>query len=388
MRGRSRWFRYAAGSMAAGAALMGWNWSRAEKPAAPAATEVLGGAERFLTHVSTDKPMYRAGEKVYVRAVMLNAADRTPVKAEQQPQFGGMIEIKGPKGDTVAGGQVQLTDSVLGLRLGGPGRDRRRRVRRQGQPSVGRQRAGRAEVRHARPTAPAARRAKSRSCVKATDRATGCRRACMPSGPRAASPRTPKSPPSPGLTASRSGPARRPWMPPAMRSCRSSCPRPSRGAKARSACVIEDGGISETAAKTIPILLQTVDLKVYPEGGDLVAGLSNWVYIEAKTPAQKPADIAGEVVDSKGNVAGKFRTRHEGRGSFRFSPAAGESYSLRITEPAGIKTSFPLPAAKAEGVTLSAWSHRTLPGQPVWMTVAVGRRRQGERDAVASARSC
>ena len=40
----------------------------------------------------------------------------------------------------------------------------------------------------------------------------------------------------------------------------------------RFAFVIEDGGVSETATKTIPILLQTVDLAIYPEGGSLVAG--------------------------------------------------------------------------------------------------------------------
>ena len=36
--------------------------------------------------------------------------------------------------------------------------------------------------------------------------------------------------------------------------------------------VIQDGGVVETASKTIPILLQTVDLEFYPEGGDLIAG--------------------------------------------------------------------------------------------------------------------
>ena len=51
------------------------------------------------------------------------------------------------------------------------------------------------------------------------------------------------------------------------------------------AFAIEDGGVVETATKTIPILLQTVDLAIYPEGGELIAGLANRVYIEARTPA-------------------------------------------------------------------------------------------------------
>src|SRR5207244_1477231 len=107
------------------------------------------------------------------------------------------------------------------------------------------------------------------------------------------------------------------------------------------AMIIEDGGTVETATKTIPILLQTLDLAIYPEGGDLIAGLTNRVYIEGRTPSQKPADITGVVVNAAGREVGTFRTEHEGRGRFSFVPTRGEAYSLRITEPAGIRTSFP-----------------------------------------------
>src|SRR5688572_15761492 len=37
------------------------------------------GPERYLTHVSTDKPIYRIGEKVYVRGVVLRADSHSPV---------------------------------------------------------------------------------------------------------------------------------------------------------------------------------------------------------------------------------------------------------------------------------------------------------------------
>ena len=101
------------------------------------------------------------------------------------------------------------------------------------------------------------------------------------------------------------------------------------------AWIIEDGGVVETATKTIPILLQTVDLTMYPEGGDLVAGLPDRVYLEAFTPAKKPADLAGVIVDGKGNEVATFRTEHEGRGRFDLKPAKGEKYTLKITQPAG-----------------------------------------------------
>src|SRR5207249_8284399 len=64
------------------------------------------------------------------------------------------------------------------------------------------------------------------------------------------------------------------------------------------AMIIQDGGAVETATKTIPILLQTLDLGIYPEGGDLIAGLPNRVYLEGRTPAERPADMSVVVLNA------------------------------------------------------------------------------------------
>src|ERR1051326_7461199 len=48
-------------------------------PLPPQIAGGASGAERYLTHVSTDKPIYRSGEKVYVRAVVLNAMSHYPM---------------------------------------------------------------------------------------------------------------------------------------------------------------------------------------------------------------------------------------------------------------------------------------------------------------------
>src|SRR2546427_3075490 len=48
--------------------------------AAPAQTAAeAGGVERYLIHVSTDKPIYRSGERLYVRGVLLRADGHTPI---------------------------------------------------------------------------------------------------------------------------------------------------------------------------------------------------------------------------------------------------------------------------------------------------------------------
>src|SRR5687768_18588832 len=69
----------------------------------PGLTETLGGADRYLTYVSTDKPMYRPGETMHVRGVVLHHATRHPLAADKP--LDAMIEVIGPKGDSVASGQ-------------------------------------------------------------------------------------------------------------------------------------------------------------------------------------------------------------------------------------------------------------------------------------------
>ncbi len=136
------------------------------------------------------------------------------------------------------------------------------------------------------------------------------------------------------------------------------------------AMIIEDGGVVETASKSIPILLQTVDLTIHPEGGELVAGLPNRVYVQGLTPAKKPADLAGVVVDDEGHEVAKFRSEHEGRGRFTFTPAIHAHYVLKITEPSGIKTTYPLPEAKPSGAVLYSPQDVAPKGDDVRLSLA------------------
>ena len=42
-------------------------------------TGTLGGPDRYLTYLGTDKPIYRAGETIYMRGVILHHATRKPL---------------------------------------------------------------------------------------------------------------------------------------------------------------------------------------------------------------------------------------------------------------------------------------------------------------------
>src|SRR5207249_3949630 len=136
---------------------------------------------------------------------------------------------------------------------------------------------------------------------------------------------------------------------------------------------VADGGTVEPIAKTIPILLNTVNVAIYPEGGDLVAGLPSRVYVEARTPAQKPADIVGTVVDADGNEVATLRTEHEGRGRFDFTPKSGGTYALRLSQPIGIEKPLPLPAVKETGVSLRSDADITPAGHPITLHVAANK---------------
>ena len=118
---------------------------------------------------------------------------------------------------------------------------------------------------------------------------------------------------------------------------------------------IDDGGLTEGINRRIPIVTGHVDLSLYPEGGDLVAGLPSRVYLEAKDPLGEPADVAGVVRDDRGELVASFRTAREGLGRFSFVPERGRTYKVSLTEPAGSRVEVGLPAALDSGCVLRSY---------------------------------
>ncbi len=328
------------------------NPSPANQPAPKIAdAQTLGGPDRYLTYLSTDKPLYRAGETVFVRGVVLHHAHRRPLPAEEQTP--AVMEIRGPKGDVVASGQVVSEDSVLGFQWTVPdGQAGGQYTIKASFPFTGYAPAERNfDIRAYR-----APRLKTQiqflrdgygpgDDVAATLHVTRAEGGVPAGAPVTVIARVD------GVEVFR-GPAK--VNAEGLCVARFQLPQQMARGEGVLALAIEDGGVLETATKTIPILLQTVDLTLYPEGGELVAGLPNRVYFEAFTPAKKPADLAGVVVDAKGKEVARFRSEHEGRGRFAFTPQVGGKYALKITQPSGIQTQYSLPDVKPAGVVLQA----------------------------------
>ena len=313
-----------------------------------ATTPELGGPDRYLTALSTDKPIYRPGETLYSRGVVLHASKRTPMAAG----LGAQVTVIGPKGEQVANGWTATQDGVwtfvwpvpaesaggeYTLKVTYPGNvqppaERKFDVRVYRAPRLesqivflrdgygpGDKVTATLEVKRAEGGVPAGAKVTATAQVDGRDAAQ--------------------------VVSQVDDKGR----------CTVSFALPKEIARGEGALAfaIEDGGVVETAAKTLPILLRTLDLSLYPEGGDLVAGLPSRVYFEARTPAHKPADLSGVVVEKgSGREVAHFRSEHEGRGRFEFTPERGARYELRVTEPAGIATAFALPEAKASGASL------------------------------------
>eukprot|EP00291_Cryptomonas_curvata_P007305 CAMPEP_0172193210 /NCGR_PEP_ID=MMETSP1050-20130122/24818_1 /TAXON_ID=233186 /ORGANISM="Cryptomonas curvata, Strain CCAP979/52" /LENGTH=597 /DNA_ID=CAMNT_0012868721 /DNA_START=18 /DNA_END=1808 /DNA_ORIENTATION=+ len=144
---------------------------------------------------------------------------------------------------------------------------------------------------------------------------------------------------------------------------------------------VSDGGDVEGQAKTVPMVLRSIDLRLYPEGGDLVAGLQGRVYFEARTRGDEPIALDAVLWELPARAAdaadGNAMERplcavvaaHEGRGRFEFTPSPGAAYEIRPTKPAGLAP-VPLPSPSfGPGVTLHTGPGYFGPGEPIRATV-------------------
>lgn len=120
--------------------------------------------------------------------------------------------------------------------------------------------------------------------------------------------------------------------------------------------MIDYEGQNESISRSIPIVLNNVDLHLYPEGGDLINGLKTKVAFKALNEFGKPADIEGIVLDSKGTKVAEFSSFHQGMGAFALEPKADEKYTVKITKPEGITKNYQLPQILKQGYVLNTES--------------------------------
>jgi hypothetical protein len=114
--------------------------------------------------------------------------------------------------------------------------------------------------------------------------------------------------------------------------------------------------------KDIPVLMplegspviekDAVSLQFFPEGGDLINGVSSVVAFEALNQHGKPVQINGILLNNNTAILDSLHTSYNGMGSFRVKPVSGEQYIVKWTGEDGEPHSTSLPPAKANGLVL------------------------------------
>ncbi len=111
-------------------------------------------------------------------------------------------------------------------------------------------------------------------------------------------------------------------------------------------------GDRESISRSVPVVLNTIDLQFFPEGGTLLANAENRLAFKAINEFGKPVDITGEIVDEQGELVSSFESFHDGMGAVDFNPLLNTEYYAVIKTPFLSKEKIRLPKAVQNGVNI------------------------------------
>jgi hypothetical protein len=94
------------------------------------------------------------------------------------------------------------------------------------------------------------------------------------------------------------------------------------------------------------------EITFFPEGGDVIAGVTNKIAFKANDQYGRPVKIKGQVKNSKGVVIDNLKTIHDGMGFFFIRPENGETFSASWQDETSVNHVTQLPAIKNAGVSL------------------------------------
>jgi len=110
---------------------------------------------------------------------------------------------------------------------------------------------------------------------------------------------------------------------------------------------------------------QITRVETFPEGGVLVNDLKSKVAFKATNSAGSPVFIKGFLVNNKNKVLDTLKVAHDGMGTFKLKPIAGENYALNWTDENGQKGTSPIMQALASGVVMNV----TMDSEKAYVTV-------------------
>lgn len=115
-------------------------------------------------------------------------------------------------------------------------------------------------------------------------------------------------------------------------------------------------------AGSVPATASGTSLKIFPEGGELVAGLESVVAFKATDIFGMPVEVKGTIKDNAGAVVTNFESEHDGMGKFMLEPKAGATYTAEWQDEKKQLRKTALPPVKKTGVVVRLMQQETKEG--------------------------
>ncbi len=90
----------------------------------------------------------------------------------------------------------------------------------------------------------------------------------------------------------------------------------------------------------------------FPESGDCISGINGKIAFKANYENGLPANVNGNVVNSKGETVATLASMHDGMGFFYLEPQAGETYNAKWKDDKAVLYQSNLPVVKNNGAAL------------------------------------
>lgn len=107
-----------------------------------------------------------------------------------------------------------------------------------------------------------------------------------------------------------------------------------------------------TAPAAIPVAATAGRVRFFPEGGNLVAGLTSRIAFQLQDETGRGLQGTGVVYDDRGDSLIRFEAEARGMGSFLLTPQSGRHYTAAIHFPNGTVLQQALPEFSEQGYTL------------------------------------
>ena len=107
-----------------------------------------------------------------------------------------------------------------------------------------------------------------------------------------------------------------------------------------------------TMKREAPVKEKAVNLRFFPEGGNLVQGVKSRVAFEATNDAGNPIDVSGKVMDGNRQALCSITTLNEGKGVFTYTPGDNRRKDIAEIEYSGKKYRFDLPTGLPTGMVM------------------------------------